>query len=66
MSVLAVFRDDGYVKFLTKGDGNQVDDRGFYLPGQLWLERKDMIGKVKGYVNYLLFSRLDFVFVLNI
>ncbi|CAF3055466.1 unnamed protein product [Rotaria sp. Silwood2] len=36
-------KNDGYVKFLTKGDGNQVDDRGLYLPGQLWLESKDII-----------------------
>ncbi|CAF3921080.1 unnamed protein product [Rotaria sordida] len=37
-------KNDGYVKFLTKGDTNQVDDRGLYSPGQLWLERKDIIG----------------------
>ncbi|CAF3878966.1 unnamed protein product [Rotaria sordida] len=36
-------KNDGYVKFLTKGDNNQVDDRGLYSPGQLWLERKDII-----------------------
>lgn len=44
-------RDDGYVKFLTKGDNNNVDDRGLYSPGQLWLERKDVIGRAKGYVS---------------
>jgi signal peptidase len=42
-------RDDGYVKFLTKGDNNQVDDRGLYAPGQLWLEKKDVIGRARGY-----------------
>ena len=42
-------RDDGYVKFLTKGDNNQVDDRGLYSPGQLWLEKKDVIGRARGY-----------------
>ncbi|CAF1265575.1 unnamed protein product, partial [Rotaria sordida] len=46
-------KNDGYVKFLTKGDTNQVDDRGLYSPGQLWLERKDIIGKVKGYMPYI-------------
>ncbi|CAF1294107.1 unnamed protein product [Rotaria sordida] len=46
-------KNDGYVKFLTKGDNNQVDDRGLYSPGQLWLERKDIIGKVKGYMPYI-------------
>ncbi len=42
-------RDDGYVKFLTKGDNNQVDDRGLYSPGQLWLEKKDVVGRARGY-----------------
>jgi signal peptidase len=39
------------VKFLTKGDNNQVDDRGLYAPGQLWLEKKDVIGRARGYFN---------------
>ncbi len=47
-------REDGYLKFLTKGDNNQVDDRGLYAPGQYWLERKDLIGKAKGYVSAML------------
>jgi len=38
---------------LTKGDNNLVDDRGLYVPGQFWLERKDMIGKAKGFVPYI-------------
>lgn len=42
------FREDGYVKFLTKGDNNNVDDRGLYSPGQLWLEKKDVIGRARG------------------
>ncbi|CAF1089602.1 unnamed protein product [Adineta ricciae] len=46
-------REDGYVKFLTKGDGNSVDDRGLYSVGQLWLEREQIVGKVKGYFPYL-------------
>ncbi len=49
-------RDDGYVKFLTKGDNNQVDDRGLYAPGQLWLEKKDVIGRARGYFFYRLFA----------
>ncbi|CAF4231431.1 unnamed protein product [Adineta steineri] len=40
-------KSDGYIKFLTKHDANQVDDRGLYAEGQLWLEKKDIIGKVK-------------------
>jgi len=38
------------MKFLTKGDNNQVDDRGLYAPGQLWLEKKDVVGRAKGFV----------------
>jgi len=44
------FREDGKVKFLTKGDNNSVDDRGLYAPGQLWLEKKDVVGRARGYV----------------
>merc|ERR1719402_1493697 len=32
-------KEDGYIKILTKGDNNNVDDRGLYAPGQHWLER---------------------------
>jgi len=42
------FRENGTVKFLTKGDNNQVDDRGLYAPGQLWLDRTDVVGRAKG------------------
>ncbi|CAF3691536.1 unnamed protein product [Adineta steineri] len=38
-------KEDGYVKFLTKGDFEQVDERGLYAPGQLLLEKKDVVGK---------------------
>jgi len=41
-------RENGTVKFLTKGDNNQVDDRGLYAPGQLWLNRNDVVGRAKG------------------
>lgn len=46
-------KEDGEVKFLTKGDNNQVDDRGLYAPGQLWLQKKDVVGRAKGYVPYV-------------
>ncbi|CAF3676478.1 unnamed protein product [Adineta steineri] len=39
-------KENGYVKFLTKGDFNYVDDRGLYAPGQVWLEKKDVVGKI--------------------
>ena len=45
--------DDFYL--LSKGDNNPVDDRGLYdaKNGQIWLNKKDMLGKVIGYVHYL-------------
>jgi hypothetical protein len=58
---LIIFRTDGYIKFLTKGDDNPIDDRALYSPGQLWLERKDIIGNVKGYASYLSFMIKFFV-----
>ena len=30
-----------------------MNDRGLYAPGQYWLERKDIIGRVRGYLPYL-------------
>ncbi|GAB6032008.1 Signal peptidase complex catalytic subunit S11A [Chamberlinius hualienensis] len=46
-------KEDGSVKFLTKGDNNSVDDRGLYAQGQLWLEKKDVVGRAKGFVPYV-------------
>lgn len=46
-------KEDGTVKFLTKGDNNMVDDRGLYAKGQLWLERKDVVGRARGFVPYI-------------
>ncbi|CAJ0578418.1 unnamed protein product, partial [Mesorhabditis spiculigera] len=40
-------------KILTKGDNNQVDDRGLYAPGQVWLNRTDIVGRAKGIVPYV-------------
>ena len=33
-------------KFLTKGDNNDVHDRGLYAYRQLWLERGQIIGRL--------------------
>lgn len=44
---------DGKVELLTKGDNNRVDDRGLYAPGQLWLERDDILGKAVGTLRYV-------------
>ena len=46
-------KESGYVKFLTKGDNNNVDDRGLYAPGQMWLEKKDVVGRVNGFLPYI-------------
>ena len=32
------------IELLTKGDNNRVDDRGLYAPGQMWLNREDILG----------------------
>ena len=44
---------DGKQEFLTKGDNNRVDDRGLYAPGQLWLERDDVLGRAVGTLRYV-------------
>ncbi|XP_017885500.1 signal peptidase complex catalytic subunit SEC11A [Ceratina calcarata] len=41
------------VKFLTKGDNNSVDDRGLYAVGQLWLTRKDVVGRARAFLPYV-------------
>ena len=46
-------KEDGSVKFLTKGDNNSVDDRGLYAPGQNWLARKDVVGRARGFLPYV-------------
>ncbi|XP_074901878.1 signal peptidase complex catalytic subunit SEC11A isoform X1 [Buteo buteo] len=44
---------NGDIKFLTKGDNNAVDDRGLYKRGQHWLEKKDVVGRARGFVPYI-------------
>ncbi|XP_050306460.1 signal peptidase complex catalytic subunit SEC11A [Anthonomus grandis grandis] len=46
-------KDNDTVKFLTKGDNNSVDDRGLYAPGQLWLTKKDIVGRARGFLPYV-------------
>jgi signal peptidase len=45
--------DDAEVSILTKGDNNQVNDRGLYSDGQLWLKREDIVGKAVGSLRYI-------------
>lgn len=40
-------------KLLTKGDNNVADDTDLYARGQDYLERKDIIGSVVGYVPFV-------------
>ena len=58
--------ENGETKLLTKGDNNPGNDRGLYNPGQLWLERNDIQGRVRGnlpYVGYLTILMNDFPWV---
>ena len=32
---------------------SHVDDRGLYKPGQLWLERKDILGRARASLQYV-------------
>ena len=44
-------RSDGTrepTRFLTKGDNNNIDDRGLYRPGQRWLKRKEIGNRAAG------------------
>uniref|UniRef100_A0A2K6M119 Signal peptidase complex catalytic subunit SEC11A n=2 Tax=Rhinopithecus TaxID=542827 RepID=A0A2K6M119_RHIBE len=38
-------KQNGHIKFLTKGDNNAVDDRGLYKQEQHLLEKKDVVGR---------------------
>ncbi|CAK4200494.1 unnamed protein product [Aphanomyces euteiches] len=39
--------------YLTKGDNNNVHDRGLYAPGQMWLQRDDIVGIARASIPYL-------------
>ncbi|XP_055554993.1 signal peptidase complex catalytic subunit SEC11C isoform X2 [Falco cherrug] len=51
--IVVVLRENGNIKFLTKGDNNEVDDRGLYKEGQNWLEKKDVVGRARGFLPYV-------------
>ncbi|EQC25216.1 signal peptidase I [Saprolegnia diclina VS20] len=46
-------KSDGVDFYLTKGDNNNVDDRGLYAPGQLWLQRGDIVGIARASIPYV-------------
>lgn len=31
----------------------QVNDRGLYVPGQMWLSREDILGRARGTLRYV-------------
>ena len=45
---LISYSAEGKQLLLTKGDNNEVDDRGLYNPDQLWLTREDVLGRAVG------------------
>lgn len=52
--ILEVHDDEnGEQLLLTKGDNNRVADRGLYNPGQRWLEPKNVIGRVRGFLPHV-------------
>merc|ERR1712083_1210176 len=44
---------DGTIAVLTKGDNNQVDDRGLYAHRQLFIGRKEVMGRAQGFLPYV-------------
>ncbi|KTW30806.1 signal peptidase I [Pneumocystis carinii B80] len=42
-----------FQKVLTKGDNNRFDDIQLYSQNQMYIDRKDIIGVVKGFIPYL-------------
>ncbi len=38
---------------MTKGDNNEVNDRGLYEPGRIWLNKKHISGRIRGYIPYI-------------
>ncbi|KAI9093855.1 signal peptidase complex I, partial [Phlyctochytrium arcticum] len=38
---------------LTKGDNNEINDRGLYNHGQMWIKKEDVVGRVKGFLPYV-------------
>ncbi|GAQ84972.1 Peptidase S24/S26A/S26B/S26C family protein [Klebsormidium nitens] len=45
--------ETGEVEVLTKGDNNFGDDRPLYAQGQMWLNRKHVMGRAVGYLPYV-------------
>lgn len=48
-TVSAKSKEIGNLSVLTKGDNNDVHDRGLYRRGHKWLRKSEFIGRVKGH-----------------
>lgn len=46
--IIKTHRGEKNTYILTKGDHNEVHDRGLYNRGQRWLKPSDVVGRVKG------------------
>ncbi|KAL3839838.1 hypothetical protein ACJIZ3_024429 [Penstemon smallii] len=46
-------QDTGEVDVLTKGDNNFGDDRLLYAQGQMWLQRRHIMGRAVGFLPYV-------------
>lgn len=46
------YDERGYY-LLTKGDNNQIDDRGLYPTGQTWIHKQDLLGFIEAYCPYI-------------
>uniref|UniRef100_A0A452UQE6 Signal peptidase complex catalytic subunit SEC11A n=2 Tax=Ursus TaxID=9639 RepID=A0A452UQE6_URSMA len=44
---------DPHLGFLAQRDNNMVDDQVLYKQGQQWLEKKDVVGRARGFVPYI-------------
>lgn len=51
--VVRKFGEGEHAQLLTKGDNNVADDTELYARGQDYLERKDIIGSVVGYIPFV-------------
>lgn len=45
--------DNGQYLALTKGDNNPVNDRGLYPRGELWLNNKQILGRIRMFCPYI-------------
>eukprot|EP00002_Diphylleia_rotans_P029136 TRINITY_DN5916_c0_g1_i1.p1 TRINITY_DN5916_c0_g1~~TRINITY_DN5916_c0_g1_i1.p1 ORF type:complete len:191 (-),score=31.39 TRINITY_DN5916_c0_g1_i1:410-982(-) len=44
---------DGHLRLLTKGDNNNISDRGFYSQGGDWLDESKVVGRIAGFIPYV-------------